>query len=75
MLIIEIVLTVLAWRKGWYAFALLPVAACFAVGYCLGLAGAPNAIVLGFVGDIMAIGVLGVMVAQGRKAVEVPAQS
>lgn len=60
MLIIEIILTVLAWRN-WKWLAILPVAIAFLIGYFLGASGVavddPNIIII----DIIAIVVLLVM--------------
>ena len=37
LLIIEIILTVLAWRKGWKWYALIPLAAALLVGFLIGM--------------------------------------
>jgi predicted exporter len=36
MLIIEILLTIFAWRKGWRWFSLIPVATAFSIGLMFG---------------------------------------
>lgn len=66
--IIELVLTVIAWRKGWGAIALLPTAVALVVGALLVASGIPEAIV--YVCDVVLIGVLGVMAAQGRQELQ-----
>jgi hypothetical protein len=38
LLILEIWLTIAAWRKGWGALALLPIGAMLLIGFCIGLA-------------------------------------
>lgn len=42
MLIIEIVLTIIAWTRGWKWKALIPVIAAFGIGLIYGLSGAAN---------------------------------
>ena len=37
MLIIEIILTIFVWRKGWKWWALLPVGLALLIGFCIGL--------------------------------------
>ncbi len=66
--IIEIILTVVAWRKGWHVIALLPVVVALVVGALMVLGGAPDSVL--YVCDIVLIGVLGVMAAQQRKVIE-----
>jgi len=76
MLIIEIILTVFAWRKGWKWWALLPIAAAFIIGLFLGAGvGASGGDIeavtgLGIVLDVIAIIVLIFMVAKAPKGVE-----
>jgi hypothetical protein len=76
MFIIEIILTVTAWRKGWAGKALLPVGICLAFGFLVGLmAGATNTPVenllpVALVGDLAAIVSLIVMSANAPAGAE-----
>ena len=69
MLILEIALTVAAWKRGWKALALLPPACVLGLGFALGLSSGSTgmsqdtATHLAPLLDIMGIVVLGVMVA------------
>ena len=38
ILILEIILTISAWRKGWKGWALLPMGICLSVGFLIGMA-------------------------------------
>jgi hypothetical protein len=69
--ILELVLTVCAWKKGWNFKALLPGAAALMIGIYLGSTGgtASTAIVV----DFAAIAVLGFMAANGPKSVSAAA--
>lgn len=76
MLIIEIILTVFAWRKGWKWLALLPVGIALLIGFIIGFS-------VGFSGgdvstlgngvifiDVMAIIALIIMIVKGPKTLE-----
>lgn len=65
MLIIEIILTIVAWRKGWNWLALIPTGVAFCIGLLLGAtASQGNVDVMSvIIWDILAIVALVVMVA------------
>lgn len=75
MLIIEIILTIFAWRKGWRWLALLPMGIALLIGLLIGFgigasggevtSGGPAIVI-----DIMAVIALIVMVAKGPKSKE-----
>jgi hypothetical protein len=87
LLIIEILLTIAVWRKGWKGWALLPVGISLALGFVLGLCigasgGRPEEwIGLGLIIDVIAIVALIIMQTQDPKKVkedrpaELPAES
>jgi hypothetical protein len=61
LLILEIVLTVSAWRNGWKALALLPLGVCFAIGLTVGVVSpqsvsAFSPVLIG--GDLVAVAIL-----------------
>ena len=63
MLIIEIILTIFAWRKGWNWLALIPVGVAFCIGLIIGASGTPVTDVMSvIIWDILAIIALVVMV-------------
>jgi hypothetical protein len=63
LLVLEIMLTITAWRKGYKGFALIPVGFAIMTGLLIG-ANNPDADVLSVIWvDILAIVVLGVMIA------------
>ena len=70
MLVVEICLTVRAWRKGWKGRALLPMAVgyamAFLVGAMLAQSGAPW-LARVFLGLVVEIGMVGSLIAMGRK--------
>ncbi len=71
LLILEIVLTIAAWRRGWKALALLPIVAAFGTGLALPfIVGADQAMQMAgslwFV-DLGVTAVLGLMAAVGRQ--------
>ena len=37
ILVLEIMLTISAWRKGWKGWALLPIGICMSIGFLLGM--------------------------------------
>jgi purine-cytosine permease-like protein len=71
---LEIVLTVVAWRKGWGKRALLPAAFSLAVGIVVGIAlvsaghtSPPDGVkVFGFIVDLLMVIVLLVMIAKAK---------
>jgi hypothetical protein len=69
LLVLEIVLTVWAWRKGWKAWSLLPLGIVAGVGFIIGFMGV-NLDQIGVIGtlfDLSAITALIVIVAKGRQ--------
>jgi hypothetical protein len=78
-MLLEIVLTVLAWRKGWGARALLPFVyaflGLFALGFLTGAAGIPFQTVKPFtiLGDIGVVIALACMVRRGPRAAQTQA--
>ena len=79
LLIAEIVLTVLAWRKGWRARALLPVGITFptalVVGLLITLAGGPEhaPVLVGMLLDVVCVVVLIAMLVRAPTAEALPA--
>ena len=77
LFIIEIVLTVLAWRKGWKWLSLLPLGIGFLIGFLIGLSVGTNggniSSVQGIslVLDIIIIIILGIMTAKSPKIKEI----
>lgn len=73
MLIVEIILTVLAWRRGWKWLALLPVGIAlligFAIGFGIGLSGGDASSISGgtVVIDVLAIVALVIMLIYKRE--------
>lgn len=69
MLIIEIILTIFAWRKGWRWLSLIPVATAFSIGLMFGFSGVElEALGLGAIFiDILAIIALILMVVYPKK--------
>ena len=71
-LILEIILVVKAWRRGWRAWALVPPATTVFVGILVGMAIAASGGTLDspppvlLLGDVACIGVLGAMSARPR---------
>jgi uncharacterized membrane protein YfcA len=65
MLIIEIILTIVAWRKGWNWLSLIPIGVAFCIGLILGASsqGQPVDVMTVVIWDILAIIALIVMVA------------
>ncbi|MCL6503740.1 MAG: hypothetical protein K6T86_13740 [Pirellulales bacterium] len=71
LLILEIALTIAAWRRGWKALALLPIVLAFGAGFALPLfVGTEQAMAMAdnlwFV-DLGVAAVLGLMAAVGRE--------
>ena len=77
-LILEIVLTIAAWRRGWRGWALLPLCICLLVGLVMGSAIASSggstrsmmqdSLVVGLIGDLITAASLVVMVIRPRSA-------
>jgi uncharacterized membrane protein YfcA len=65
MLIIEIILTVLVWRKGWKWLSLIPLGVAFLIGLIIGASGASinSAIIF----DVLAIIALIIMLVKSPK--------
>lgn len=57
MIFIEILLTILVWKKGWNYLSLLPTLCCFISGFIMGTLGITNSNI-GILFDILAIIVL-----------------
>jgi len=76
MLILEIILTIFAWRKGWRWLALLPMGIALLIGFIIGLSiGANGGDVTSIGGgaiiiDVMAIIALIIMLVKGPKSNE-----
>jgi hypothetical protein len=66
-MIIEGILTSIAWRKGWGPLALLPLAAAILLGL---IGGAENSLAIGILGDVICYAALITMIAKGRKKSE-----
>jgi hypothetical protein len=70
LLVLEIMLTLTAWRKGYKGFALLPLSIAILIGLAIGSEN-PGADVFSYVWlDIMAIVILGAMIALAKKPVD-----
>ncbi len=72
LLIIEIALVVAAWKKGWKALALIPVAIPLCMGMAIGAATGPSGMSEGTLLaalplDVLCIVVLAVMAKRGRQ--------
>jgi hypothetical protein len=71
LLFLEIMLTVTAWRKGYKAWALVPLGLALLIGFLIGLNNpelAESGDVLSLIWiDILAIVVLGIMIASAKK--------
>ncbi len=74
LLILEIILTVTAWRRGWKAWALAPMAVSLSIGFVIGaVIGASGgsvdtAVAVGLLLDLTVVGALVAMVASPRTA-------
>jgi hypothetical protein len=60
MLILEIILTIVAWNKGWRWLSLIPLATAFFIGVCIGLSGGTVDMNVIFI-DILAVVALIIM--------------
>jgi MFS family permease len=77
LLILEIILTIFAWRRGWKWYALLPLGIAFAIGFLVGLSTGASGGLVGDIGwvivfDIAAVIALIVMCAVKPKSTELP---
>lgn len=72
LLVLEIGLTIAAWRRGWKGWALLPLGIGFGIGFLIGLimsasgASEESIFAVGFLGDVICIGVLIGMILKPR---------
>lgn len=74
MLIIEIILTIIAWNRGWKWWALLPLGIAFGFGFIAGASGMSQSDLEGLLFlDVIAIIALVIMIAVKKK--EVPAET
>jgi hypothetical protein len=69
-MLIELALTIAAWRKGWGPIALLPMAIGFTFG--LTLAGNDNSIAPAVMADVLIYASLITMIVKGRKKAAAP---
>jgi hypothetical protein len=78
LLVLEIVLTIAAWKRGWKRWALLPLGAVLVLGFSLGLSegslGLNQDVVTHFAPllDVLGVIVLGIMVAARKPVAQVP---
>ena len=69
-MIIEGILTSIAWRKGWGPVALLPLAAAILLGL---IGGVEHSLAIGLFGDVVCYVALISMIVKGRKSAATPA--
>ena len=71
LMILEIVLTIAAWKRGWRGWALIPVIASLSTGFILGLTGTSLETILdvGLIIDALCIITLVIMVIKRRMLV------
>ena len=73
MLIIEIILTIFAWRKGWKWLSLIPIVVAFCIGIIIGLSGGTTDLTSYIIWDFLAIVILILMnITTPNKSVEPP---
>jgi len=72
LLFLEIILTIVAWNRGWKAQALIPVAVIFVIGMIIGVLSGGNSDVIqsAILFDILGTIVLLVMAITGKKTVD-----
>jgi len=70
LLIVEIILTVKAWKNGWKGLALLPLGAAFGLGLVMGVGGVQPDIGTCLVIELPVLGSLIAMAAKSRKGVQ-----
>ena len=75
LLILEIALTIWAWRRGWKTWSLVPLGAAIGIAFLLGFAGVAldEASLMWLLPDLAAIISLIVMVSKGRQVQAKPA--
>ena len=79
--ILEIILTITAYRKGWKTIALIPIAVTLLVGFMSGLAikagggATQTAIPAFFLGDVVCVVVLALLTARAPRTVSHPKES
>ena len=72
LLIVEIILTVKAWKNGWKGLALLPLGAAFGLGLVMGAGGVQPDIGTCLVVELPVLGSLIAMAAKSRKGAQKP---
>lgn len=78
MLLIEIILTIFAWRNGWKSLALIPIGVALLLGFFIGLGAGSSggdvssAMGMAIVLDVIAIIVLAVMCFKSKKSNNTP---
>jgi hypothetical protein len=74
LLIAQILLTVQAWRKGWRAWALLPVGIDLLIGILIGMAveDIDQALAPCLISGLVSLGVLIVLVVKAPRPVQIP---
>jgi len=78
MLIVEIILTIKAWQKGWKGWALLPIGSAIALGFLMGMVVGMNGgssddlFAMGFVVELVVIGVLIAMAVRAPRGIKKP---
>lgn len=72
LLIVEIILTVKAWKNGWKGLALLPLGAAFGLGLVMGAGGVQPDIGTCLMIELPVLGSLIAMAAKSRKCVHKP---
>ena len=72
ILILEIILTIVAWNRGWKAQALIPVGVVFVIGMIIGVLSGGNSDVIqtAILFDILGIVALVVMAIKGKLPVD-----
>ena len=72
ILILEIILTIVAWNRGWKAQALIPVGVVFVIGMIIGVLSGGNSDVIqtAILFDILGVVALLVMAIKGKKTVD-----
>jgi len=72
ILILEIILTIVVWNRGWKAQALIPVGAIFVIGFLIGLlgGGSPEVLQNAVFIDILGLVALIVMAITGKNPVD-----
>lgn len=67
LLILEIILTIVAWKRGWKSMALIPVGVVFCIGLIVGATGATAATIASLIiFDVICVIILIVMSITGK---------